>query len=52
MRHSYKFTVLTGAIFSLLVLSSCGQKRSLYLPEEPETNSPTQHIKESSEGKN
>ncbi|MDU0353152.1 lipoprotein [Paraglaciecola aquimarina] len=50
MCHSFKLRVLAGLIISLIALSSCGQKKSLYLPEKPETNNPTSDVQESSEG--
>ncbi|MGJ8679156.1 LPS translocon maturation chaperone LptM [Paraglaciecola sp.] len=54
MRHSFKSQTLSLVLFSLVLLCSCGQKRALYLPEEPTTNQPTKETKESteSEGKN
>lgn len=54
MRYSVKSQTLLMVLLSLVVLSSCGQKRALFLPEEPVSNKPKSEIKESteSEGKN
>lgn len=54
MRHSFKLPTLLVVVLSLAVLCSCGQKRALFLPDEPTTNQPKSETKESteSEGKN
>ncbi|MCF2947291.1 hypothetical protein L0668_04170 [Paraglaciecola aquimarina] len=54
MRDSFKSQTLTLVLLSLVLLCSCGQKRALYLSEEPTTNQPNKDTKESteSEGKN
>jgi predicted small lipoprotein YifL len=46
MRYSFPNKALLAVFLSLVVLSSCGQKRALYLPEEPASNSPKSQSKE------
>lgn len=32
-------------VLTLILLTACGQKRALYLPEQPESNVPSQNTK-------
>lgn len=49
MRHSLQYKTCLVMFLSLVVLSSCGQKRALYLPEEPATNNSKSETKESTQ---
>ncbi|MEP1448712.1 MAG: lipoprotein [Paraglaciecola sp.] len=45
MTNKAKFKAMGVTLLAVLVLTACGQKRALYLPEEPTTNSSSQDSK-------
>ncbi|WP_339720840.1 hypothetical protein [uncultured Paraglaciecola sp.] len=38
MAHKVKLKVIGLTLLAVYILTACGQKRALYLPEEPATN--------------
>jgi predicted small lipoprotein YifL len=42
MANRLKFKVLGTFLLAVVILTACGQKRALYLPEEPATNNTSQ----------
>lgn len=55
MANRIKFKTLGTFLLAVLLLTACGQKRALYLPEEPATNNTSQDsqpsIESTEEGK-
>jgi predicted small lipoprotein YifL len=56
MLNRTKLSVIGLALLAVLILTACGQKRALYLPEKPSANTATPDSKVSTqsaeEGKN
>ena len=42
MHNLLKTRTMSLVLLTLIVLTACGQKRALYLPDEPETNKPSE----------
>jgi predicted small lipoprotein YifL len=49
MAHRAKFKALSAFLLAVLLLTACGQKRALYLPEEPSKNNNSQDSQPSNE---
>jgi predicted small lipoprotein YifL len=49
MANRIKVKAIGLSLLVIFILSACGQKRALYLPEEPTTNNTTPDSKPSTE---
>lgn len=49
MTNKIKFKAMGVTLLVVLLLTACGQKRALYLPEEPATNNSSQDSQPSTE---
>ncbi|MBU3005110.1 LPS translocon maturation chaperone LptM [Paraglaciecola arctica] len=49
MTNKVKFKAMGVTLLVVLLLTACGQKRALYLPEEPATNNSSQDSQPSTE---
>ena len=49
MTNKLKINALGLSLLVVFLLSACGQKRALYLPENPQSNNPTTDSEKSAE---
>lgn len=49
MANRMKIKVIGLTVIAVFILAACGQKRALYLPEEPVINTTTQDSESSTE---
>tara|TARA_R110002167_G_scaffold72662_2_gene204119 strand:- start:1040 stop:1210 length:171 start_codon:yes stop_codon:yes gene_type:complete len=49
MANRIKVKAIGLSLVAIFILTACGQKRALYLPEEPATNNTSQDSQDASE---